>query len=33
VKEIEKLDGMLDENSKMIQRKEHNRDFHIRRLF
>ena len=33
VKEIEKLDGMLDENSKMIQRKEHNRDSHIRRLF
>jgi hypothetical protein len=32
-KEIEKLDRMLDENSKMIHRKGHNRDFHIRRLF
>jgi hypothetical protein len=33
MKEIEKLDGMLDENSKMINRKEHDRDSHIRRLF
>jgi predicted ribosome quality control (RQC) complex YloA/Tae2 family protein len=32
-KEIEKLDGMLDENSRMIDRKEHNRDSNIRRLF
>ena len=33
MKEIEKLDRMLDENSKMIDRKKHNRDFDIRRLF
>jgi hypothetical protein len=33
IKEIEKFDKMLDENSKMIDRKKHNRDFNIRRLF
>lgn len=33
MKEVEKLDKMLDENSKMIDRKKHNRDFNIRRLF
>lgn len=33
MKEIEKLDRMLDENSKMIYREKHNRDFNIRRLF
>ena len=33
MKEIEKLEGMLDENSRMINRKEHNRNFNIRRLF
>jgi hypothetical protein len=33
MKEIENLDKMLDENSKMIDRKKHNRDVNIRRLF
>lgn len=33
IKEIEKLDRMLDENSKMIDRKKHNWDLNIRRLF
>ena len=33
MKEIEKLDRMLDENSKMIYREKHNRNFNIRRLF
>lgn len=33
MKEVEKLDRMLDENSKMIYREKHNRNFNIRRLF
>jgi len=33
MKELEKLDKMLDENSKMIYRKEHNRDHQIRRIY
>ncbi len=33
MREIEKLEGMLDENSRMIDRKTHNRDVNIRRLF
>lgn len=33
LKELEKLDKMLDENSKMIYRKEHNRDHQIRRIY
>lgn len=33
MREIEKLEGILDENSRMINRKEHNRNFNIRRLF
>lgn len=33
MKEVEKLDRMLDENSKMIYRGKHNRKFNIRRLF
>ena len=32
-KELEKLDKMLDENSKMIYRKEINREYDIKRLF
>jgi hypothetical protein len=32
-KEIEKLDRMLDENSRMITQKEHNRKYDIRRLY
>lgn len=33
IKEVNKLDRMLDENSKMIDRKKHNWDLNIRRLF
>jgi hypothetical protein len=33
MKELEKLDKILDENSKMIYRKEHNRDYNIRRIY
>ncbi|MDQ7787872.1 MAG: hypothetical protein RDU01_09695 [Thermodesulfovibrionales bacterium] len=33
IKELEKLDKMLDENSKMIYRKEHNRDYNIKRIY
>ena len=33
MREIEKLEGLLDENSRMINRKTHNRDVNIRRLF
>lgn len=33
IKELEKLDKMLDENSKMISRKEHNRDYNIKRIY
>ena len=33
IKEIEKLDRMLDENSKMIYREKHDRNLNIRRLF
>jgi hypothetical protein len=33
IKELEKLDKMLDENSKMIYRKEHNKDYNIKRLY
>jgi hypothetical protein len=32
MKEVEKLDRMLDENSKMIYREKHNRNFNIRRV-
>ena len=33
IKELEKLDKMLDENSKMISRKEFNRDYNIKRIY
>jgi hypothetical protein len=33
IKELERLDKMLDENSKMIYRKEHNRDYNIKRIY
>ncbi|MFZ3138875.1 MAG: hypothetical protein WA126_15955 [Thermodesulfovibrionales bacterium] len=33
IKELERLDKMLDENSKMISRKEHNRDYNIKRIY
>ncbi len=33
IKELERLDKMLDENSKMIYRKEHNRDYNINRIY
>ena len=32
-KELEKLDKMLDENSKMINRQEHNRKNDIRKIY
>ncbi len=33
MQELERLDKMLDENSKMICRKEHNRDYNIKRVY
>jgi hypothetical protein len=33
IKELGKLDKMLDENSKMIYRKVHNRDYNIKRIY
>ncbi|MCG2720862.1 MAG: hypothetical protein L6290_02445 [Thermodesulfovibrionales bacterium] len=33
IKELGKLDKMLDENSKMISRKEFNRDYNIKRIY
>ena len=33
MQELERLDKMLDENSKMIYRKEHNRNYSIRRIY
>jgi predicted PilT family ATPase len=33
MKELEKLDKMLDENSNMISRKEFNRDYNIKRIY
>jgi hypothetical protein len=33
IKELEKLDKILDENSKMISRKEFNRDYNIKRIY
>ena len=33
IKELERLDKMLDENSKMIYRKELNRDYNIKRIY
>ena len=32
-KELEKLDKMLDDNSKMINRKEHNKKYDIRKIY